>query len=113
MGTATGNGNNDGTSVDLTSILGIASEIKLVLEFQYNSYGAKARAIVDVIPQGGFKTVYPGGYYFASNNYACYGIRITAANLVRIDGTWWSVRETLSETIPLNNDTATLYVYYR
>lgn len=113
LGTATGDGNNDGTSLDLTSILDIASEIKFVLDFQYNNAGARARAIVDVIPQGGFKTVYPGGYYFSSNSYASYGIRITAANLARIDGTWWSVRETSSMTTPLNNDTATLYVYYR
>lgn len=113
LGTATGDGNNDGTSLDLTSILDIASEIKFVLDFQYNNAGARARAIVDVIPQGGFKTVYPGGYYFSSNSYASYGIRITAANLARIDGTWWSVREPSSATIPLNNDTATLYVYYR
>ncbi len=113
LGTATGDGNNDGTSLDLTSILDIASEIKFVLDFQYNNAGARARAIVDVIPQGGFKTVYPGGYYFSSNSYASYGIRITAANLARIDGTWWSVRETSSTTTPLNNDTATLYVYYR
>lgn len=109
LGTASGSD----TSVDLSDVINTASEFLLVLDFQYNNNGGRTRFAVNVLPQGSFKTTYPGGFCYSSNNYACYAIRINSDNTAVISSAWWSVRESASITIPLNEDTATLYVYYR
>lgn len=113
LGTAQGDGTGNGTSVNISSILDTASEIMLIINYQYNKSGSRANFSAHVVPQGAFKQTYTGGFYFSASNYACLGARITNENYAVIDGSWWHVQESASAVIPLNNDTATLYVYYR
>lgn len=113
LGTAQGNGMGSGTSVNISSILDTASEIMLILDYQYNKSGDRANFSVHVVPQGEFKRIYAGGFYFSASNYACLGVRITNKNYAVIDGSWWHVQESASAVIPLDNDTGTLHVYYR
>ena len=56
---------------------------------------------------------YSDGYCFSQNNYATLAIMVDAAYDLYVVQSWWSMRESASTTVPINDETVKLEVYYR
>lgn len=56
---------------------------------------------------------YSDGYCFSQNNYATVAIIVDEAYDLYVMRSWWSMRESASTTIPINDETVKMEVYYR
>ena len=88
-------------------------EIKVVVEAQYSSAGERTKFVFYLLPSEDIKGIYSSGYCFSSTNYASVSISVSSDLSVLIMPSWWKMVENASNTIALNDTTATLKVYYR
>ena len=88
-------------------------EIKVVVEAQYSSVGERTKFVFYLLPSEDIKGTYSSGYCFSSTNYASVSIGVSSDLSVLIMPSWWKMVENASNTIALNDTTATLKVYYR
>lgn len=88
-------------------------EIKVVVEAQYSSVGERIKFVFYLPPSEDIKGIYSSGYCFSSTNYASVSIGVSSDLSVLIMPAWWKMVENASNTIALNDTTATLKVYYR
>ena len=88
-------------------------EIKVVVEAQYSNVGERTKFVFYLLPSEDIKGIYSSGYCFSSTNYASVSISVSSDLSVLIMPSWWKMVENASNTIALNDTTATLKVYYR
>lgn len=88
-------------------------EIKVVVEAQYSSVGERTKFVFYLLPSEDIKGIYSSGYCFSSTNYASVSISVSSDLSVLIMPSWWKMVENASNSVALNDTTATLKVYYR
>lgn len=87
-------------------------EIRVIVEVQYSSNSAN-HIKLEYNPSPENIGIFTSGYCYSSNNYITVAIAINSNGVVLISPSWWKVMENANTTIPLNDTTATLKVYYR
>lgn len=68
--------------------------------------------VFDLSPENVAGT-YSDGYCFSPNNYATVAIIVGKSYDLYVGKSWWSMRENASTTIPINDETVKMEVYYR
>ena len=107
FGTRTGS-----NSLNIKELIQTGKEIRVIVEAQYSSSSAnRIKLVYNPSPEN--IGIFTSGYCYSSNNYVTVAITINADGMVYIASFWWKVMENANTTIPLNDTTATLKVYYR
>lgn len=107
FGTRTGS-----NSINIKELIQTGKEIRVIVEAQYSSSSVnRIKLVYNPSPEN--IGIFTSGYCYSSNNYVTVAITINADGMVYIASFWWKVMENANTTIPLNDTTATLKVYYR
>lgn len=104
---------NGSNRLGIKELVDTGREIKVVVEAQYSSAGERTKFVFYLLPSEDIKGIYSSGYCFSSTNYASVSISVSSDLSVLIMPSWWKMVENASNTIALNDTTATLKVYYR
>lgn len=107
FGTATGI-----KGINIKELVDSGKDIRAVVTAQYNTKGNTIKFVFDISPENVAGT-YPDGYCFSPNNYATVAIVVGKSYDLFVQKSWWSMRENASTTIPINDETVKLEVYYR
>lgn len=107
FGTATGI-----KGINIKELADSGKDIRAVVTAQYDTKGGKIKFVFDLSP-GNVIGTYSDGYCFSPNNYATVAIIVGKSYDFFVQKSWWSMRENASTTIPINDETVKLEVYYR
>ena len=98
--------------INIKELVDSGKDIRAVVTAQYNTKGNTIKFVFDISPENVAGT-YPDGYCFSPNNYATVAIVVGKSYDLFVQKSWWSMRESASTTIPINDETVKLEVYYR
>lgn len=98
--------------INIKELVDSGKDIRAVVTAQYNTKGNTIKFVFDISPENVAGT-YPDGYCFSPNNYATVAIVVGKSYDLFVQKSWWSMRENASTTIPINDETVKLEVYYR
>ena len=98
--------------INIKELVDSGKDIRVVVAAQYGSNGAMTNFVFDLSPGNAIGT-YSDGYFFSPNSYATVAIIVGKRYDLFVGQSWWSMRETASATIPINDDTVNMKVYYR
>lgn len=107
FGTATGI-----KGINIKELVDSGKDIRAVVTARYSTKGDTIKFVFDISPEN-VAGVYPDGYCFSNNNYATVAILVGKSYDLFVQKSWWSMRENASTTIPINDETVKLEVYYR
>lgn len=107
FGTRTGS-----NGLSIKNLIQTGKEIRVIVEAQYSSSSTN-HIKLEYNPSPENIGIFVSGYCYSSNNYVTVAIAINSDGIVLISPSWWKVMENANTTIPLNDTTATLKVYYR
>lgn len=107
FGTATGI-----KGINIKELVDSGKDIRSVVTAQYSTKGNTIKFVFDISPENVAGT-YPDGYCFSPDNYVSVAIAVGKSYDLFVQKSWWSMRENASTTIPINDETVKLEVYYR
>lgn len=107
FGTATGI-----KGINIKELVDSGKDIRVVVGAQY--YVARkliTNFVFDLSPD--VIGNYSDGYCFSQNNYATLAITVNTSYDLYVVQSWWSMRVDVSTTVPINDETVKMEVYYR
>lgn len=98
--------------INIKELADSGKDIRAVVTARYSTKGDTIKFVFDISPEN-VAGAYPDGYCFSPNNYATVAIVVGKSYDLFVQKNWWSMRENASTTIPINDETVKLEVYYR
>lgn len=98
--------------INIKELVDSGKDIRAVVTARYSTKGDTIKFVFDISPEN-VAGAYPDGYCFSPNNYATVAIVVGKSYDLFVQKNWWSMRENASTTIPINDETVKLEVYYR
>lgn len=98
--------------INIKELADSGKDIRAVVTARYSTKGDTIKFVFDISP-GNVAGAYPDGYCFSPNNYATVAIVVGKSYDLFVQKNWWSMRENASTTIPIDDETVKLEVYYR